>query len=247
MKSVTRRITGAGAATVLAVTGLALMASPASATTPTGGCWVYSVAPGRGDRAPAGVRHLGRALAPWTDPAQAPDAGNPPTTCSPPAAAPQVGTTRNLSDDRQQGSQERWPAGQRHRLLLLLGQRREPAAGVPGRSPRRPRPEHPRLTPSPARSRSRAPAPNTVTFRKVIYDIPSFTIAGPVQRSDLGRWQPRRQPDDRPGQHQRGQPRVQRDARRHHRGDQGRHGQGQADRRQDTQGQEAHHHARPPR
>ncbi len=71
MTSLTRRVTGAAAAAALALTGLGLMASPASATEPTGGCWVYSVPSGSPIEA-APASNISSMLAAWTDPAAAP-------------------------------------------------------------------------------------------------------------------------------------------------------------------------------
>lgn len=167
MKSVTRKIKGAGAATVLALTGLALVGSPANAAEPTGGCWVYSVPAGSAIEAQPGS-NISSSLAPWADSA-GPDADYNTTT----SGGTAVGATRNFSMTFNTGPKNGGPpaSGTVYYYFSVNGANLPPISkpfnapgggSIPGDT----------INGSFAINSVGAHA---VTFRKVIYDIPAFT------------------------------------------------------------------------
>ena len=182
---------------VLATSALTIVgASPASAVTPTGGCWVYSpTTPGRHRGHRPGQQHLHGAGAVGRPAGPAADY----TLTSSGSTA--VGGTRNFSLTFNVGPKNGGPPASGTVVLLLLGQRRQPAAPITkafsaagGAAPSR-------ATPSPGRTRSRAPACRTsCSARSTTTSRRSCTRVGlqrPVQRHSG-----RPQPGHDPGRHQ---------------------------------------------
>ena len=163
-----KRITAGLSGTVLAASALMIVgASPASAATPSGGCWVYTPTTPANIEDTTPASSTSTSLAPWAD-------------ASGPAARLRAVVQRfhrgrrdtQLQPGLQHRAEERRPASERNGLLLLLGQRCEPAGDQQGvqRTRRRghPRGHHHRLVQDHLRGA------NNLKLRKVIYDIPSF-------------------------------------------------------------------------
>lgn len=165
----TRRVLGAGTATALALVGLGLAAGPAQATTPTGGCWVYSV-PGGTPMEAVPTSDISSSLAPWTDTALAP--AGPADYVLSTSGGTVVGSTRTFSMTINKGPKNGGPtaSGTAYYYFSVNGVNQAPiaqafsaapASNIPGGT----------VT---GTFTIAATGPTSVVFRKVIYDIPSF-------------------------------------------------------------------------
>ena len=116
----------------------------------------------------------------------------------------EVGTTRNFSMTVNKGPKNGGPpaSGTVYYFFSVNGVNLPPMSQPFSRGRRA---EHPGRTPSPASFTIASAGANTVIFRKVIYDIPSFNVRVQCngQTSGVRR---RPEPGDAPGRHQRRQP-----------------------------------------
>ncbi len=165
------RFTGAAIASAMTLAGLVLVASPAHATEPTGGCWVYSVPAGTPIEAPAGS-NISSSLAPWTDPAAEP--AGPADYVLTTSGSTAVGTARTLTLTFNKGPKNGGPpaGGKAYYFFSVNGVNLPPIAKDFSAPPGGVMPGD---TVEGAFTIA-ATGATDVVFRKVIYDIPGFTV-----------------------------------------------------------------------
>ena len=127
MGNMKTRLAGATLASALAITGLGLVTSTASAVD-AGRRVLGLLGAGRHPIEAPPASNISSTLAPWTDSAASPAGAADYMLATSGGTA--VGTSRSISLTFNKGPKNGGPASERHGLLLLLGRRGEPTADL---------------------------------------------------------------------------------------------------------------------